>query len=238
MWDFSQCFFQVLGVLDICCTYGHSVILEFSSGPYTRRNIRENWWLYYFDQNYYNITSRKSTHSHQISEEEAAALSMYGRFLPPAIAFNLIMEMNLLPKKNILNKVSSFASTYFQEPTIGVHYRGTDKASEAPRTDYETVILRMNEFKEGNFFIASDEENFIKSAVDKFGNRVVFCNHIRSNDLSPIHLNANKDSGKKLGEEAIIDCLLLARCQVLIRTASNLSIASSFFNPEIRVIEV
>jgi hypothetical protein len=163
---------------------------------------------------------------------------MYGRSLPPSKAFNLIIEMDLMPKKTILDTVNSFVINYFHNTMIGVHYRGTDKISEALRTQYETVLNRMNEFKEGNFFIASEEENFIKSAVDKFGNRVVFCNHIRSNDVSPIHLNANKDSGKKLGEEAIIDSLLLARCQVLIRTASNLSIASSFFNPEIRVIEV
>ena len=35
------------------------------------------------------------------------------------------------------------------------------------------------------------------------------------------------------GEDAVLDCLLLSRCQVLIRTASNLSQCSALINPDV-----
>lgn len=232
---FFSMFFQVLGALDICKTYKHSIVLEFINGQYGQPN--KNWWLCYFNSNLFGNQTNKS-YRHHISEFEGIALSMYGRSLPPSRAFDLISGMNLIPKKTIIDKVDSFVLHYFHRKMIGVHYRGTDKISEAPRTEYSAVLNRMNEFKDGIFFIASDEDSFIKSAVQTFGSRVVFCNHKRSQDSAPIHLHPDNFSGEQIGEEALIDCLLLSRCQILIRTASNLSIASGFFNPQIRVIEV
>ena len=39
-------------------------------------------------------------------------------------------------------------------------------------------------------------------------------------------------------ENALIDCILLSKTDLLIRTSSNFSLASTFFNPKLPVIEL
>ncbi len=69
-----------------------------------------------------------------------------------------------------------------------------------------------------------------------YADRVITYSTQRSDDQTALHL---KFSNNYLhGEEAIIDCLLLSRGSVLIRTSSNLSLWSSYFNPSIPVIEL
>lgn len=51
----------------------------------------------------------------------------------------------------------------------------------------------------------------------------------------PIHLNLAGDRNRK-GFEALVNCLLLSRCDALIRSASFLSGWSNVFNPALPVI--
>ena len=59
---------------------------------------------------------------------------------------------------------------------------------------------------------------------------------VRSVDGGAIHSRPEMGDNYIKGKEALINCLLLSRCNVLIRTASFLSAWSSFFNPKFPVI--
>ena len=51
---------------------------------------------------------------------------------------------------------------------------------------------------------------------------------------NPVHyFNPKNVSPYKLGKEAVIDCLLLSKCNHLIRTSSCLSLVSEYFNPQL-----
>lgn len=55
-----------------------------------------------------------------------------------------------------------------------------------------------------------------------------------SNGEPGVHfINKNNYS---LGEEALIDACLLSKCDLLIRTSSNLSLWSTYFNPSLPTI--
>jgi hypothetical protein len=126
---------------------------------------------------------------------------------------------------------------------IGVHYRGTDKVMgpyrELERVPYEYVFKLLDQCsREKFFFIATDEEEFIQTANMRYPGRVIFTNAQRSRDAYSVHLSKNAISPFFLGSQALLDALLLSRCDFLYRCDSNLSLASLFFNYKLKSINM
>lgn len=67
----------------------------------------------------------------------------------------------------------------------------------------------------------------------EFPSRIVSRDVHRSTGEEGIHFSEH--NGYQLGEEALIDSLLLSKCDLLIRTSSNLSLWSTYFQPDIPV---
>jgi hypothetical protein len=126
---------------------------------------------------------------------------------------------------------------------ISIHYRGTDKRLEAPRVPYNTVCDAIREYmtthgpEDYKIFVATDEEQFLQHVKMTFRGLVAAYPSTRSMSQEPIH-HGQSISPHQLGEEAIIDCLLLSQGRVLLRTASNLSAWASYFNPEIPIVQL
>ncbi len=127
---------------------------------------------------------------------------------------------------------------------MGVHYRGTDKKSEAARTEYETVFdsvrsyIKEHQLEDFKIFVATDEAQFVKTMEREFPGRIITSQAKRSEDASPLHLNLDHSNGNpyRQGKEALFDAAVLGKGDVLIRTASNLSLFSTYLNPDIPVI--
>ena len=124
---------------------------------------------------------------------------------------------------------------------IGVHYRGTDKRQDAPRVPYEAVASAViaqaaREGGDWKLFAASDEQAFVDFMRERFGARVACLDMRRSTDGSPI--DVVQGDNRRKGADAVLDCLLLSRCDALLRTASNLGLCASFFNPRVLVVEL
>jgi hypothetical protein len=120
--------------------------------------------------------------------------------------------------------------------TVGVHFRGKDKfGTEADPVGYGDVfkVLRQ-QLSEGyaRILVCTDDPEFNAACKAEFGFRVV--NSRSSFD----RINHFEDTGKNFRKnaEALIDCLLLSRCDLLIKTPSLLSAWSVVFNPNLRVI--
>ncbi|RXG29762.1 O-fucosyltransferase family protein [Leeuwenhoekiella palythoae] len=122
---------------------------------------------------------------------------------------------------------------------IGVHFRGTDKIAEAPAVSYEQVKkVLLSEFEKESqniqFFLASDDHTFIDYMTLEFEENQILCRTInRSKNGKPIHITAKNH--REVNREALIDCLILAKCDKLIKTASILSGCSVVFNPNLEV---
>ncbi|MEI8365786.1 MAG: nodulation protein NodZ [Parachlamydiaceae bacterium] len=150
-----------------------------------------------------------------------------------------IIQKYIKIRPSILDKVDAFVHANFTDShMIAVHYRGTDKKKEVPRVPYEDIAANVNQYiiehnwTDYKIFVASDEQPFVQYMETAFPGLVVTYEVDRSSDGVPLH-------EKKLlnqyccGESALIDCLLLSRADVLIRTESNLSLWSTYFNPAI-----
>lgn len=120
---------------------------------------------------------------------------------------------------------------------IGVHYRGTDKAVDARRVPYDEVAASVSSHlmtidPGGKVFVATDEGAFVDFMRARFPGRVIARAMFRSVDGRPIDV-VNADGNYQKGLDAVVDCVLLSRTQFLVRTASNLSLCATFFNPSL-----
>lgn len=130
---------------------------------------------------------------------------------------------------------------------IGVHYRGTDHYMEVKLAKIEDVIqiiqrkvdeLPRNQKNNFVIFIATDTQQFIDAILNtSLKDHVVFCEQVRSTTDVGVH-NLDEKNNYQKGLEALVDCLLLAKSNLLIRTSSLLSTASIQFNPFMQVINL
>lgn len=205
----------------------HGLYYESDHGP--------NWWSYFFEPVSLGITTSSPFY---ISWEEGCDAFRAKNALPREKAIKLVKKYIRI-QPHIQKKVECFVEDHFYgDYIIGVHYRGTDKHSEAPRIDYNVIInaVRVQIPKEKSYqiFVASDEQSFVETMQQQFSSQIVTRDVHRAIGLEGVHFSDH--NGYQLGEEALIDSLLLSKCDLLIRTSSNLSLWSTYFQPHIPVI--
>ncbi|MBA3955022.1 hypothetical protein H0X48_06920 [Candidatus Dependentiae bacterium] len=229
-------FNNVLGMLDEFdqgkCA---GVKVDLVNGLYSEPKMGPNWWNYYFQ-------------SVQVGHNGGYVNSSpdTGFYGPHTLCKMDRQRGNYLINKYIKVKpyISHLVNRFYNQNLtnaflIGIHYRGTDKSSEAARVDYEKVVktlqYKINQIngKTYKIFVASDEQKFVDHIKNKFSN-VYYTNSIRSTNGAPVHYNNNAHF--QHGLECVIDVLLLARCNTIIRTASNVSSAVSMLNPNVEFI--
>jgi Nodulation protein Z (NodZ) len=152
-----------------------------------------------------------------------------------------LVRRNLPIKQEIAEKVDRFCDAHFRgKKILGVHFRGTDKAVEAPRVSEEAMRQTVANYLSANndvdaLFVASDERTFQGYMRDSFPDIPI----IHSQSDVDVHFQVDLGSGNyRKGEEALIDCLLLSRCGAVVRTASFLSAWASIFNPKLPIVMV
>lgn len=210
------------------------------NSPYYDADYGANWWEYYCEP--IRLGSRENAYIKKTNVRYGKYASITERHLSRFQVYELIQKYIKI-KEPILEKVKEFTLENFDGfHIIAIHYRGTDKITEAPRISYDEVISRVNKYvtrfnlENYRIFIASDELEFIQCLQNTFPGLVLTYSTLHAVNGEPLHhVNSNP---YLQGEEALIDCLLLAQGNVLIRTSSNLSRWSTFFNPTIPCIEL
>ncbi len=207
-------------------------------GFYYDRLHGHNWWHYYFEP----ISMGNKRYRREVYGCSIYVNPFEIEYRTTRREAHELIQKYVCLKPEIQNAIDQFENLYFRNKfVIGVHYRGTDKSTEAPRISYEKMaeeILNMIQKQQNQniiIFVATDEQNFINFLISQFGELVYYIpNAIRSTDGLAIHMN-HKLPRYQAGKEALIDCILLSRTNTLIRTNSNLSLCSTFFNPDLPV---
>lgn len=205
-----------------------------------------NWWEYYFEPICLGNGEEATPYVYSTMPEQGNLAGVCEFGTSRVEAYHLIQKY-VRVKAHIQSKVEEFLKEKFDHAwVIGIHYRGTDKFSEAPKVAYEKVekeilnILQRNLLKKGKkkikIFVATDEQPFLDYMVNKFPNVIFFEDNIRSTTGHPVHYYSFQNYKK--GEDALLDCLLLSKCDILIRTSSNLSLCASYFNPNLPLINL
>lgn len=156
---------------------------------------------------------------------------------------NELMTRYMPPQAWLLREVDDFVEANFGSGLVlGLHYRGTDKSSEAEPVPHAVAIDAVNQLLKvrpsiATVFVASDEQRFVDAAVAGIGHArvVVHADSKRSLDGKAIHTGSSVGD-RRLVQDAMMNCLLLSRCDLLLRTSSFLSAWASVFNPRLPVI--
>lgn len=215
----------------------HGLFYDTAYGP--------NSWGYYFQPVELGVCSGSNV-VHEYSEAvETGRISYLCEIGLSRERIAQLIQKYVQIKPDILTEVETFVQDQFQDTfVIGIHYRGTDKSCEAQRVGYEDItkacldFIKEKKLSDFTIFVATDEEAFVTHMQKTYPGKVISQQCLRSSDTnSPIHyFNPKNDSHYRLGKEALIDCLLLSKCNQLIKTSSCLSLVSTFFNPELPVI--
>ncbi|HWA26985.1 MAG TPA: hypothetical protein VG734_15105 [Lacunisphaera sp.] len=152
--------------------------------------------------------------------------------------FFLYYSLNL----QIVDEVEIFRSKYFKAGrTLGLHIRGTDKTSEATPINIPSIISTVRRYLENHrdihqIFIATDVSGLpeVFTKVFSFATVIWRAEEKRSYDKVPLHYSRSSDPYVK-GKDAIINCLILSKCDILFKTMSNLSGWAKVLNPDIVV---
>ena len=137
-------------------------------------------------------------------------------------------------RPEILEKVEAFKQKHFRASyIIGIHIRGTDFSYAQPTAieNYFTEIdhqIAQNKEEEIQIFLATDQQQYVAKFEERYKGKVIYYDAIRSeNDIAPFRFN---ESPFKKGEDVLIDILLLARTNYLIKGAAAVGETALWFN--------
>jgi hypothetical protein len=141
--------------------------------------------------------------------------------------------------EELLAEADSFCETqHIGSQTIGVHYRGTDKVSEATQVAWKAMVKTISGALNShtrNIFVASDEiefVTFIRKAFDSLEVIDLNCDELHAGQ--PAHLTPGNPKTK--ASEAIRTMIVLSRCGLLIKNRSQLSAWAKIYNPKLPTI--
>jgi hypothetical protein len=240
---FFSIFNTVIGALDFVEKNGVGMKIDFGTkGCYYDISKGPNWWEYYFEP--INFGSHKDAIIKEFTDGQKGPLfGLTAQFKMPKKRAHELIQKYVKIKSRVQEKINAFVRENFKgHYVIGVHYRGTDKWLEAPKVSYEEVYhviysnINRRQQVPIKIFIATDDALFLAYIKQKFPHLVCAINAIRSTNGQSVH-HGKRDNYKK-GEDALIDCILLSKCDLLIKMASNLSDVSIQFNPDIPVIRL
>ena len=165
-----------------------------------------------------------------------------------------IIRDHIRPRDYINQKVNRFFEEHLaRRYVIGVHIRGTDalvdqgRVLKVDRINFlrycELIDRLVREHPDAAIFVASDAKLSVDRICERFGERVVAYDAIRhiSGDLAgkgptgrimPAYLSESPDTAARSGEEAVIEYLLLCRCNHLVHNGSGFARAVLLTVPE------
>lgn len=136
-------------------------------------------------------------------------------------------------KANIQAKIDNFYTAYMQgKKTIGLHLRGKHIGNEVIHVDHKYLFEEANKYMDQGYqcFVATDLEPLLALAKQELHGPVIFWESQRfATTTSPY--TGSKKLHPILGENIIIETMLLSRCDHLIHTLSNVSTTALYFNP-------
>lgn len=157
-----------------------------------------------------------------------------------------LMAQYIRPRPYILEQVERFYRAELAgSPAIGVHIRGTDSISNQEHRPFRRNSLRFDRYAEAverllgetpaaKIFVATDAEASLDFMKTRFGNRVVAHDSLRHvagkaagrgprGWLMPAYFTRDPETAARNGKEAVIEYLLLRRCDSLVHNGSNLA---------------
>jgi hypothetical protein len=134
---------------------------------------------------------------------------------------------------------SAMASRY----CVGVHYRHPAHDCEClypippPEVFIERARRMLPKTRPWAVFLATDLGPVVEAFRIAFGEALVVQPGVgRASSASEEEVHRQGAPGLELGEQVLIDCLLLARCDAMLHVTSNIATAAGYINPRLKMV--
>jgi hypothetical protein len=157
-----------------------------------------------------------------------------------------VIEKSIRPRSYIQDTVDDFWVSHLAGyPVIGVHVRGTDATSaNEPRAFrqgslvlpryVEEIEHQLASRPDARIFVATDDQSSLDYLTGRFSERVVAYDSVRHQGgeaagqgptgwIMPAYIAGDRDRAARNGEDAIVEYLLLSRCDHLVHNGSSLA---------------
>ncbi|MDX1642959.1 MAG: hypothetical protein R3244_01235 [Thermoanaerobaculia bacterium] len=219
--------------------YYFEPVMRISYGEFEERRAREGWSVHRFDFH--------ETLYHHLRDPERIAT--FWAYEPPADPEAWMAEKRALGRTFVARFVRPLpifrrrAEAFFREHlaneyVVGAHVRGTDFAyAEATEPEQYVEGIRQHvaerEIERYKVFLATDQQQFVELFRRELGERVVVADGLRSEgEVAPFNLPIER-SRALLGEDVLLDVLLLARSDYLFKGASAVGEYALWFAPQL-----
>lgn len=164
---------------------------------------------------------------------------VYSKAFRKYVKENLI-DSFIIIKKSITEKINNFYLKKMQgKKVIGIHLRGNHLYKEVIPVPTNILFDEAAEIAKNNypneeclFFVATDQEPLLNEARCYFDDKLIFYECQRFNATTSPYLGSKK-LHPKLGEDILIEMMLLSMCDHFVHTLSNVSTAALYFNPDL-----
>jgi hypothetical protein len=165
-----------------------------------------------------------------------------------------IIRTFVRPRKYIEGKVNHFVDTHMRGAhVLGVHVRGTDAVSPRETRSYRQGSLDLGRFvsvvrqllrerPRAKVLVATDAEASLQYFIEAFGRRVIAYDAVRheygepagegpTGCIMPAYIAADSGKAARNGEDAVVEYLLLSRCDHLVHNGASLATTVLLRNP-------
>jgi hypothetical protein len=242
----------VIHHLKISQKLGCIPIIDMQNFPtkYNETNIinkQQNAWNYYFEPiNKYKLSDIYKSKFVIISENKTNGQKEFDTFKNLGQEHYKIYKKKIKFKPYLVKKTNLFIKKHFKnQKVLGVHFRGTDMKTQErhpfPATTNQIVNLINYEIRKNNYnkiFLVTEENKYLKFLKKIYKDKLCFANSFRTNKSNIFEQNIRRNHRFKIGQENIIDMLILSQTNKIICTNSHLPDACKFINKKIKLIEI
>ena len=123
---------------------------------------------------------------------------------------------------------------------VCVHVRGTDRTgiyADKALLKLDVYLSAIDAFKDKPIVVCSDNMESIDIIRQHFSN-VYSYESLRTPKYygAAVHDNASRFNRYQIGEDVLIEMLIMSLAQVLIHTESNVPLTALYFNPEVKSV--
>ena len=223
----------VLNHLKLCEDMNFIPIIDMSNYPTIYNEKKkyktvDNSWNYYFESmNKYSLSEVYKSKNVLLSNPN------FEKYMSLSMADDLIKsQMNKIKiKKKIISKADKFFKKYLYSKNhkiLGVHLRGSNlktcRGCPLPPTPeimikHIETLLKKNDYNK--IFLVTEENKYLRKVIKHFGNKCVFYNSYRMDEIDSFKIYPRNNHRYLLGEEILIETILLSKCDGLTFVKSN-----------------
>ncbi|MDC3125917.1 hypothetical protein OA418_03675 [Candidatus Pelagibacter sp.] len=196
-----------------------------------------NAWEYYFEKlNDYSLDEIYQSQNVFITSDKFFHFFSYDMYLDKELT--KILQNQITIKKNLFKIFKKISKPFNHQKILGIHFRGTSY-KRSPGHPFPATKKQMFEItkkilakeKVDKIFLVTEEKNYLNFFKKKFPDKIINITCCYRSDKNDAFEKYPRNLHRyKLGREAILETLLLSKCDYFIYLSSNVSSAALSFN--------